>query len=526
MDDKLVAYRHQILCISVETRDYAKSLEEGIKVLNIYGFDFPSSPTVKDIVKEEMRVKIALHHRPYSCLLERPIAENPIMELFKNLTRFALLSGNDRLLRILCWKAIRVALTKGIDHHFHTILVTLGNSMAKEKSDIKTAFEIATVAVHLSEKHRDDRGNYAYTQLVAYQGVLFQLQSFRSGMDVMLQCYKDLKLAGELDPALGSAMIHFLTIFAAGIPIGPLVESKLLLVEEFAKKTENISFATIFQMQRQFVLNLWKTSDNPTELKGIAFDEEEILAALTPTSKVYSMTLRDTSTYRLQLAFLFNDQNTMRKMLDILRDYPMSDISVPRLHLRLTFMGLSAFALLQTSKNKTIEGIAKSCLAHFSSLSKLGSVNATPVYHFLLALKQPGIKSFELAIDSCSEASLPHLEAMAKERYGLHLCHEGNSLSIGQDYLVSAYWLYYNWGAHAKASAMWEEHACIRTASKDQANSRIEKTSSIASGKSQKEKGQILIETRRKKSSNRKQFRFGMRSFRFKGKATAANVTS
>jgi hypothetical protein len=238
------------------------------------------------------------------------------------------------------------------------------------------------------------------------------------------------------------------------------------------------------------------------------------------------MTLRDTSTYRLQLAFLFNDQITMRKMLDILSDYPMSDISVPRLHLRLTFMGLSAFALLQTSKNKTIEGIAKSCLAHFSSLSKLGSVNATPVYHFLLALKQQGIKSFELAIDSCAEASLPHLEAMAKERYGTYLCHEGNSTTIGQDYLVSAYWLYYNWGAHAKASAMWEEHACIRTASKDQANSRIGQSSSVASGKSQKEKGQILIQDRRKKLLKRKQFGFRMRSFRWKGKATAANVTS
>eukprot|EP00804_Cyclotella_cryptica_P014908 CCRYP_000540-RA/>CCRYP_000540-RA protein AED:0.03 eAED:0.03 QI:1149/1/1/1/1/1/2/1050/711 len=209
LDDKLIAYRHRILCISSETRDYAKSLEEGIRVLNIYGFDFPSSPTVKDVVKEEMKVKLALLNRSYSCLLDRPTAKNPIMELFKNLTRFALLSGNDRLLRILCWRAIRLALTKGIDHHFHTILVTLGSSMAKEKSEIKVAFEIATVAVHLSEKHREDRGNYAYTQLVAYQGVLLQLQSFRSGMDVMLQCYKDLKLAGELDPALGSAMAHF-----------------------------------------------------------------------------------------------------------------------------------------------------------------------------------------------------------------------------------------------------------------------------------------------------------------------------
>jgi hypothetical protein len=508
LDDKLIAYRHQIALSHAESREYAKTLKEGIGVLEIYGFDFPSDPSAAESLKEEMKVKVALHNRPYSCLLDQPLVENPLMELFKDVTQFALLSGNDRLLKIIAWKAIRLGLSKGIDHHFHTILVCLGNTLAKEK-EIKVAFEICNTAVLMSEHYREDRGNYAYTQLIAYQGVLFQLQSFRSGVDTLLQCYKDLKLDGQIDPALGSALGHFFAIFATGIPIGPLVESKLILIEEFAVKTGNTSFASIFQMQRQFLLNLWKTSENPTDLKGCAFNEEKTLLLLDQTSKVYSMTLRDTSTFRLMLAFIFLDENCMAKMLDILRGYPMSDMAVPRLHLRLAFMGLSAYALLGT-KNKSFEDVAKSCLAHFKELSKLGSVNATPIYRFMQALKSPSIKSFELAISSCAEAQFPHLEAMAKEHYGMYLMQSDINFSIGQDYIVSSYWLYFNWGAHAKASIMRKKHECIKISSKDQANSRIGKSISAASNNSnpsnQKVKEKSLIEEDKKK-------RFSLQAF-------------
>jgi hypothetical protein len=244
-----------------------------------------------------------------------------------------------------------------------------------------------------------------------------------------------------------------------------------------------VSFVALFQMQRQFMLNLWKKSENPTELAGFAFDEKEFLSSLDRSSKVYSMTLRDTSTFRLILAFVYRDHGCMASMLNILRDYPMTDMAIPRLHLRLGFMGLSALYLIQQSKkNERFEDIAKSCVGHFKELTKLGSVNAKPVYHFLLAMKQPSIKTFELAISSCADAQFPHLEAMAKEHYGLFLCRDSDNVSIGQDYLVSAYWLYCNWGAHGKTSRMQEEHTCIKTASKNQANSRIEKALSSHSG--------------------------------------------
>ena len=488
LDDKLVAHRYKIVLTYAETRDYNESLKEGLCILEMHGFDFPPNPSAAECLKEELKVKMALRNRPYSCMLDQPLVKNPLMEIFKVVNSQALLSGKDKLLKLICWKAIRLGLAKGIDNNFHTILVCLGVTLAREK-EIKTAFEIANTAVLMAEKSREDRGNFAFTQLVAFQGVLLQLQSFRSGVDILLQCYKNLKLDGQNDPALGSAMCHILVIFASGLSIGPLVESKLLLVEDFAKKAGLVSFCSIFQMQRQFLLNLWKSSKNPTDLNGLAFDEEGFLGSLEVTSKVYSTIRRDTSMYRIILAFVFRDHDCMTRMLGILHNYPTTDPAVPRLHLRLAFMGLSACLMLKEKKNNKIhEKIANACLAHFRDLTKLGSVNAKPVYHFMLALKKPSIHSFELAINSCVDARCPHLEAMSKEHYGLYLLNSRN-VPVGEDYLVSSYWSYCNWGAHAKSCAMQKQHPCIKTASKEAVDSRVHNALSIASGgSSQKER--------------------------------------
>ena len=61
--------------------------------------------------------------------------------------------------------------------------------------------------------------------------------------------------------------------------------------------------------------------------------------------KWFKMAIRDSSAARLQLAFVFWDEDVMIQMLNNLKDYPLSDSSLPRLHNRLCFVGLAAYAL-------------------------------------------------------------------------------------------------------------------------------------------------------------------------------------
>ena len=101
------------------------------------------------------------------------------------------------------------------------------------------------------------------------------------------------------------------------------------------------------------------------------------------------------------------------------------------------------------------------CLSFFARLSKLGSANAKPVHKFMLAMKTPSLKAFKTAIGACVEASMVHLEAMARERCGVFLYGENNE-ALANDYITDAYWLYQDWGAHAKALQMLQQYELLK----------------------------------------------------------------
>jgi len=122
-------------------------------------------------------------------------------------------------------------------------------------------------------------------------------------------------------------------------------------VEEYCRKIDRPGFLTCFQISRQFALNLRTRTENATEFDGEAFQEAKALNNMNDSAR--KMALRDSSSSRLQLAFVFWDEECMAKMLKILRDYPFTDGSVARLHNRLCFTGLAAFALCKRKGYET-----------------------------------------------------------------------------------------------------------------------------------------------------------------------------
>ena len=215
----------------------------------------------------------------------------------------------------------------------------------------------------------------------------------------------------------------------------------------------------MYQISRQFALNLRTRTDSPTEFKGDAFNEAVELSKKNENSR--KMALRDSSAARIQLAFVFWDEDVMVQMLEILKDYLLADPSLPRLHNRLCFVGLAACALGQRKGSSSYLKLGQEYLSYFAKLAKQGSANAKPVHLFMLALKNPSKKSFAKTIESCAEAQTIHLEAMAKERYATYLLEE-KDVEHANEYLESSYWLYQDWGAYSKALQLSEQHEFLK----------------------------------------------------------------
>jgi len=459
LDEKLSAYMHQVLCTCDETRDYSRGVEDGIKVLKLYGYDIPLEPTAIYMVKEGAKLKKALRNHSFSYLIGlQVVADFPILALFKHLTKYAFIASKEKVVSILAWKAIQYTVKNGIDSNFPRILGLLSASVAKQGS-VKTAFEIGNVALALSEKIRDDKDNYAQTQMGVHGSVVCQLQPYRNSIEHLHQCYMDLKLVGSVEVALGSMLCYAQSYLAAGLKMNSILESHLYRVGEYCKAVGRTSFQISFQIIRQFVMNLRKRTGHPTEFRGKMFHEEETLSKM--NGKGTSMVLRDSSSHRLQLAFIFWDENTMDGILNKLESYPMTDIIMARLHNRLCFTGLAAIALGKERGSKSFQKMGQKCSSYFAHLAKHGSINARPVHLFMMAMKNPSRKAFNKTIAACAEAKFMHLEAMAMERYAAFLNTQHDAI-LANDYITSAYWLYYDWGAHAKTLELSNRYGFLK----------------------------------------------------------------
>lgn len=338
------------------------------------------------------------------------------------------------------------------------------------------ANEIGNVALALSENFRDMKFEYSYIQFTNQAGILFHLQSFRSGVDILHQCYKDLRFLGRFELALGSQLNGIYAYLAAGLPLGTIFESKLIVLEEFCQRNGKTGFAASFEIHRQFAMNLRKRSDHPTLLDGPAFQQDVALATMNDQAR--KMTLRDASIFRLELAFIFNDTKCMAEMLETLSGYPFEDQVIPRFYIRACFLGLAAFSLAEKKYHK----IGKNCLKYFRRMKKLGSTNAPPAYYFITALKKPTKKAFTAAIDSCKEANMQHLEAMVRERYAMFLLTQNES-DLAHDFIASAYWMYFDWGAHGKSFALAQEYPFLKAAKRSKVGSDVSSRSGTATSK-------------------------------------------
>ena len=151
LDDKLHAYTHQVICKCEETSDYSQGVKDGLKVLAMFGYIIHEKSSKALMIKEEVKLKVSLRNRSYSCLANLPAANVPILLLFKHVSSYAMFTSKGNILRLLAWKSIHCAVKKGIDSQLPMVIALLSMFLDKQ-GKIEIANEMGTCALALSEK--------------------------------------------------------------------------------------------------------------------------------------------------------------------------------------------------------------------------------------------------------------------------------------------------------------------------------------------------------------------------------------
>lgn len=480
LGEKNIAQVFSIKCIGGKTnQNYTLVTEKAIEILKLHGQDLPLSPSKKDESSESSQFKIALRKRPISFLSDLLVAEsNGVFNIFYIAIMASLHSGNNKLALLAGQRAICLAIKQGISKEL-AVIVSCVAVVHMRNGHIKLGCDFGNAAMGVSKIFSRERATYDIVQTMI-QGCIFPYMHLNhDSSDMFFSSYNSLKSDGDTDMALMAGLSYACHHFSNGHSLSSTVtENRLLTFQELSIYSAKPTYTALFQLTRQFVMNLRKRSDNPTQLRGEAFNEDATLSALGGNAR--SMTLRDISTFRLQLAFIFHDKVCMREMLEQLANYPQTDQIYGRLQLRLCFVGLAALIMWKEAKNKSHLKLAKCSLQFFKRLKRLGSTSARSVYHFLKAVRKPGKAAFEKAIASCSDANHIHLEAMANEHCGIYFTAKKDH-NLSQKYITKAYWLYAEWGAQAKTAQMTVQYVFLKISPKS-APRKKSRTSKMALG--------------------------------------------
>lgn len=454
LKDTCIAYHTKVeWTVKTNSRNYELGAMESIKLLENYGQRIPMNPSKVEIAIEHARMTLALRGRRISALADLPIAEDDsMMKLLFQLCHLLSLARNHSLNTFVTMRAIRISLEHGLTKYMSEILMTYTIPL-RIAGKFSQSYSYATVVSRIYERFPEDRGaEYALAQMILYNGVLPLKNRFAESIDALFSSYRLGLTYGDVDTALVAAMLLCMHYHASSLPLNSMIESKLLAFEEKSKLYHQSNITAIFQCCRQFQHNLVHPSECPTQLKGIIMDEDKILAELDGNSKF--MTVRDFSVFRMMLAVIFDDEETMEEMMVRLEPYPYFDLPVARLHLRLLFHGISSLVLGRRRKKHEYTRKGMRMLEEFKKLDKIGSENAQPVCKCFRALRQNKKSLYDDAIAMCSSTKVTYLEALMNEHCGLMLLEKGGKDGLAEGYLGKALWLYHDWGAFAKVEAM------------------------------------------------------------------------
>ena len=458
------------LAVETSDRDYSKAIEIGLDLLiHEYGeSNLQLHPNKFALIKEKAKLRIAKKGRPLFSLMSMPLMKDASkMKLFEEILKSTFVVGAafEPLTRLLVFRCLRIAFTQGIYAELPIICLNYAVALQKKTQSnpsslhFKTAYRYTRLATLLKEKLPESTHYGAEACKFDFRAASLSKNRmpFKEDIDQFHSFFRRALSNGIPDVGFAAAMTGTFCHFDAGLPLTSLFGARLMVYERTAAEMNQSGFGIVFRASRQFFLNIiGKAEGNPTSYKGVVLDENEALAKLEGNS--HKMALRDISAFRLQLAYIFDDEEVMIEMIERLKAHPHEDLSWPRGFHRLTFLGLSCLEIGFREKKMEYLRIAKTIMQRFDKLNKGGSVNTIPISACFEAVMSRKRAKFDQALEACAVAGMKNMEAIMCEQCGTMLMERKDQAAAAEEYLVRAYFLYNDWGAGRKVDQLMRKY--------------------------------------------------------------------
>jgi predicted ATPase len=465
--DKGRAHIHSLgIIMQGKNRNHAQAIQKGLNILASMGVEIdvdPEDVQAEDIEREEQRRSLTLGRRKIADLIHGELMEDDtIIAVLEQVARASIYSGKLPFVYLLGQVAIQLCAKQGISEYLPRIYM-YSQMYFRQVGLNMMAYDCAVTCKELVDRLEDcSIEGYCKVSVTCNNG----LQLFRPcrlAVDVYEECYTMCVRAGDTEFASLVANSQGMCFFLSGIPITELAERNFEIFEEESRRfNQPPSVYMLFLIYRQLVLNLQGRSMNPVIFDGQAMTEKQILDEFSSDTPQYRQTLRDFSVCKLMAACIYGHLPTMDAMIKNLKTWPDFDVLLHRLHMRLVWVSLAAFALARETKSKEYVEMSRKYLQMYADLGKQGNPNAKVIFACLSAEHKQSKADYNRAIQACHDGGFLHLEALMNEHCGQYQL-KRRKRAEADCYIVTAFRLYRQYGALGKCRQMQTVYGAVGT---------------------------------------------------------------
>ncbi|AFZ02801.1 AAA family ATPase [Calothrix sp. PCC 6303] len=456
--DKIKVYETKILAIKAKSQ-LRESIEVGLELLKLLDVEFSKQPTSEDIGEALTETLLAWKEISIPSLLGAKEMSDPIklaaMRILTQLTPSAY-QAFPSLMPLLIFKQIIFIIAEGNCPISAFSYADYGLVLCGIVGDLDAGYKFGELALNIIDRFQGDFYK-CRTYFIVYSHIHHWKSPLSASLPFFLEAYQVGLAHGDLESSALNAQMYCCHAYFVGKELVALA-SEMDIYRQAVEELKQQGALTSLEICQQTVLNLLGHSDDPCQLVGDIYDENEslpLLKTLHNRAAIYHLYYH--KTVISYLLGKYQQAAFYASLVESYADIMPAAFTIPLFNFYNSLLSLQLYTYAETKqeKNNYLKKVVTnqrqlkqwSNSAPMNHLHKFYLVEAE--YHQLLANYQEAIEYYDRAIRLAQENKYIQDEALANELAAKFYLTWGKE-RIAQSYIIDAYYCYVHWGAKVK----------------------------------------------------------------------------
>jgi predicted ATPase/signal transduction histidine kinase/CheY-like chemotaxis protein/PAS domain-containing protein len=468
--DQMKAYEIQIQAYIAQDRPI-EAVNLALAVLKSLGVHLPHNPKQYHVSLALWQTRLALLGKRVDQLIQLPTMTDPtklaatrILASVMSAASFSL----PNLFILIALKILNLSLHYGNLDLSAYAYGTYGQILCGVVGDVDQGYQFGQLAVKLLTKLNAKRLK-AKVLMVVNDFVVHWRAHVKETLAPFIEAYQSGLETGDLEFAARSAMVYAYHSYFMGQELNTLAQ-EIANYSTAIRALKQTKFIYMNERYRQVVLNLIGKSDNPCQLVGEAYNEDELLPLHFQSNDRNA--IFNVYFHKAILCYLFQDYSTAVTNITNAKNYLANAtglLLVPLFHFYESLIHLAIFSKSSELKQKRIlrqinanQHKLKRWADHapMNHLHKFYLVEAEQ--HRVLGQWAQAQAAYDRAISLAEDNEYVNEAALANELAARFYFEQARS-KLAQVYLTDAYYGYVRWGAKAKVKELERQYPQLTT---------------------------------------------------------------